>query len=179
MAACTGCGTTIVFGGEKRNGYRYCSKKCADKTTWNAFLPCVPWDLAEEEAARVFRGPCPKCQRQVTVDLYIALGALKIPKFSEASNEVPLACTDCARKSLLRGAAVMALLGWLSWETLLVTPFIVVSNLLAYWRMEERTAPSDLLVERMRAEIAKRVDLNVASQRELERIRAYVDSAED
>lgn len=70
MATCSSCGATIVFGGSRQGGLRFCNDRCMKKYSPLTVLHQVPEDLVQKYAASVHTGRCPKCQGEDPVDVH-------------------------------------------------------------------------------------------------------------
>ena len=51
MARCDHCKTTILFGGERAGGRRYCNTECRDSDLLGAAKAQIPAGFAEEKAS--------------------------------------------------------------------------------------------------------------------------------
>ena len=61
MATCDCCGTTILFGGVREGGYRFCNRKCRDRAVFLSASAQLPDEFVVEKARQVHEGECPRC----------------------------------------------------------------------------------------------------------------------
>jgi len=56
MSGCTHCGTTIIFGGKKADGLRYCSEKCLEQGELAREIEAVPPEVLEHALREAIAG---------------------------------------------------------------------------------------------------------------------------
>lgn len=132
MGICHTCDAVILFGGETRDGVRYCSRRCAEEAELGRAIEMIPEDVAEREALRVRRDPCPTCGRPGTdVDLRASHRVTGFLLHTSVTSSRQICCRVCGTRSALRAIVHCLVFGWwgFPWGPIL-TPLYVLRNLL-------------------------------------------------
>jgi hypothetical protein len=129
MATCETCGTTILFGGVKRDGLRYCNATCASRSAVASAAGRIPEAEVEKQARAIHQGNCPKCQGPGPVDVHAAHNVYSFLVMTRWSSKPEMSCRGCARKRQLGAAALSMLTGWWGFPWgLIITPIQVGKN---------------------------------------------------
>lgn len=160
MARCEYCGETILFGGVKDAGKRFCNKRCY--TTWRQEVKIVV--VHEDEVAHhllnVFDGDCPVCGGRGPVDIRKAYWIWSFAVLTSWQQTAQLSCKGCGMTSNMKALAFSGLLGW--WGIpfgMIVTPIMVVRNVLSILAID-KDAPSEDLESVVRLALAQNVPID-------------------
>jgi hypothetical protein len=156
LGICHTCDAIILFGGVMRDGHRYCGRRCAEEAELGRAVEMIPEDVAEHEALRVRKDPCPLCGRPETdVDLRASYRVTGFLLHTSVSTRRQICCRICGTREAAKAVAYTMIFGWwgFPWGPLL-TPLNVVRNLFAMIpRFRHRRAHPDF-VEAVRLDIA-------------------------
>jgi hypothetical protein len=155
--ACPTCGSSILFGGIKDGDRRYCSKKCYDADAVSRAADAIPDPVSDEFSSQIHRGNCPKCQGEGPVDVHKSYTIYSALFFTKWATVEHILCTQCARKRQATDLLSSLLLGWwgLPWGVI-VTPIIIVADLLALFQNPGAYGPSDALKRHAKLILARR-----------------------
>jgi hypothetical protein len=155
MASCATCGTSILFGGVKAGGFRFCGKKCAERSTFLATVSSIPDDLVRDEASKVFASTCPQCGGAGPVDLRYHHRVHSLIYLTQWKSHASLSCAACAKKKQIGSIFYCAGLGWWGFPFgLIVTPVQIGRNISEIAK-GKRDQPSDALLRHVRLTIAQ------------------------
>lgn len=156
MASCAACNKTILFGGVKEGGHRFCNRKClADGEVLFAAAQ-IPDDVVRQKAREVHAGACPVCQQhRGPVDIHTAHKIWSLVFMSSWSSRPQVSCRACGLKSQLYGTLSSLLIGWwgIPWG-IIMTPVQICKNLFAMLRPHEAMTPSEQLEKLVRLNLA-------------------------
>jgi len=68
MAACSYCGTSILFGGKQVGSHRFCNQQCAAKGSWLKLADQFPPAVVEQQVWKLHQGsthPSPQLEKTV------------------------------------------------------------------------------------------------------------------
>ena len=149
MAACSACGSTILFGGKANGDLRFCNARCQSKGSLIILARRLPPDLVKERTRSVYHGACPKCQGPGPVDVHVSYRIWSAVFLTSWKNTPRVSCRPCGVKSQLGDAAFSLVLGWwgIPWG-LLITPVQIIRNIVAVVKGSSVDGPSASL-ERM------------------------------
>jgi hypothetical protein len=149
MAACSACGSTILFGGNSNGDLRFCNARCQSKGSLIILARRLPPDLVKERTRSVYHGACPKCQGPGPVDVHVSYRIWSAVFLTSWKNTPRVSCRHCGVKSQLGDAAFSLALGWwgIPWG-LIITPVQMIRNIVAMVRGSSADGPSASL-ERM------------------------------
>lgn len=157
MAICANCGTTILFGGVRQGGYRFCGKKCQQKGVVFGVAERIPPDIVQEQMESIHQGACPRCGGVGPVDVhtsYVVYSALLVTVFR---NNPSLCCRACGIKERIKAVLLCGIFGWWGFPWgILMTPVQIVKNLHGIVFGPDPETPS--------AELERMVRLIVASE---------------
>lgn len=162
MPTCANCGTTIVVGGVKHEGHRFCSTACRKQgvraLATNNILDMVPPEILEAEIRSVHEGPCPLCGGEGPVGAHTAFMIWSVIFFERHLEQHLICCRPCGRRNNLIAALKSFFLGWWSFpEGFILTPVYIVYNLVNYIRPPDLTEPSELFRALVATEVAGKV----------------------
>lgn len=112
MASSRTCGTTILFGGNKQEGFRFCGDSCLEQGTLLVQAVAIPDELVVEVATEVHRGMCPACGGSGPVDVHTSHRIWSLVLFSSWSSTSSISCRPCGVRRQLGGLAFSILAGW-------------------------------------------------------------------
>jgi hypothetical protein len=155
MAKCDYCGTTILFGGVREAGFRFCSEKCRDSAVFLAASAELPHEFVLEKARAVHAGPCPNCGGPGPVDVHTSHTVWSLLVMTSWRSWPMVCCQACGTKAKIRAMASSTLLGWWGFPWgLLVTPAQILRNAGGLFRAPDPAAPSPNLVKMVRAQLS-------------------------
>jgi len=159
MAVCDHCGTTILFGGVREGGYRFCKAACRDNAyPLVASAAQLPNEFVLEQARRVHGGSCPKCHGPGPVDVHMKHTVWSAFVMTQWRSTPILCCESCGTKAKLGALAFTSLFGWWGFPWgLIFTPVQIVRNLRALFAGIHPNEPSHQLVEIVRSDLASRL----------------------
>ena len=112
MAACSYCGTTILFGGKQVGSYRFCNQQCAAKGSWLKLADQFPPAVVEQQVWKLHQGSCPVCHGPGPVDVHTSYRVYSFLIMTSWQNRPRLSCRGCGVKAKLADTAVSAVAGW-------------------------------------------------------------------
>jgi hypothetical protein len=130
MAACSACGTTILFGGRREGDLRFCNAKCDTNGVLVREASRIPRDVIQQRTAAIYHGRCPQCAGAGPVDVRTSYRIYSALVFTSWQNTPKIACRSCGVKSQLGSAAFSLFLGWwgIPWG-LIMTPIQITRNI--------------------------------------------------
>ncbi len=153
--SCPTCGKFVIFGGVKEGKQRYCSKACFDADIIPREAKLVPALLAEKFAKEIARGPCPKCRSEVPVEIHESHSVYSIILVTKWQTKRHLLCKSCAKKQQMVDFAGSFIAGWWGFPFgLIVTPGILVMNIVSMNKNPGADGPTEALKERARLILA-------------------------
>lgn len=124
MATCEGCGSTILFGGVREGGRRYCRAECAAGDMWTPLINALPPAEVDARTSRVHQGQCPKCLGAGPVDLRSSHWVYSALAFTRYGSRSEACCRSCGRKAQIKDGLFSLALGWWGFPFgFLITPF--------------------------------------------------------
>jgi hypothetical protein len=156
LGTCHTCDAIILFGGVTRDGHRYCGRRCAEEAELGRAIEMIPAEVAESEALRIRRAPCPLCGRADTdVDLRASFRVTGFLLHTSVSTRRQICCRVCGAREAAKAIAHTMIFGWwgFPWGPVL-TPMMVLRNLFAMIpRLRNRRVRADF-VDAVRLDIA-------------------------
>lgn len=147
MARCAHCGRSIVFGGKKEQGYRFCRDACRKNAMTmlavERYLELVPPEVIEAEIRFVHQGSCPRCGGEGPVDIHTSYTVwATLVRMGMEDFPTPC-CRHCGRRAIMVAVIKSILVGVLCLPVGLVfLPFILVANLIRFLRPPRLSEPS-------------------------------------
>lgn len=158
MARCHYCEATIIYGGVKANGLRFCSDKCHRMGFVGPAVDQIPADVLSRHIAEVHRGACPRCGGPGPIDVhtsYLVWSALVVTSWH---SKPQVCCRACGVKAKLGGACVSGVAGWWGFPWgIIITPILVLRNVFGLFSSPDPTTPSVRLQNAVKAEVAARL----------------------
>lgn len=155
MAKCDSCGTFIVFGGVKSEGYRYCNDGCAQRGQAQQLTNAVPQELLERYIREVHHGNCPKCGGPGPIDVHTSHTCWSVLVMTSMNSKPQVCCRSCGVKSQIGATCTSALLGWWGFPWgLLFTPIQIVRNVKGIVVKPDHSVPSPQLQHLVKLELA-------------------------
>jgi len=157
MATCMTCGKTIIAGGVKDHGYRFCSKPCHQrKAAYISKLSEVPEAAVAAEVEKLRAMRCPRCKGNGPLNEHKSAFVYSMIILTRFGEKKHMCCTKCALKSQALDTLGAATLGW--WGVpfgLILTPIGIVTNLVQMGVSLNRKGPSKSLRSFARERLAR------------------------
>ncbi len=154
MTSCDACGGTILFGGVRDGGRRYCNQKCYERGVVHRVAQELPDDVVSQFVQEVHEGNCPKCNGPGPVDVHVSHRIWSALVMTSWGNSPQICCRSCGNRSKINATIFSALFGWWGFPWGLMTPIIIFRNISACLSSRDTSEPS--------AELANMVRLSVA-----------------
>ncbi|QNN22434.1 hypothetical protein HED60_09160 [Planctomycetales bacterium ZRK34] len=130
MARCAYCGSTIIAGGARAGGLRFCNANCQNKGAMMLAAQELPADLVEDAVLEAHQGDCPKCHGPGPVDVHTSHRIVSVLVATQWSTRTNVCCVSCGRKAKLADVFYCLFLGWWGFPWgLLGTPVQILRNL--------------------------------------------------
>ena len=149
--ACPSCGLSVLFGGVKHNGAKYCSKKCFEADSTNRFALEIPDNEVEAFAKSIYMGSCPKCNGEGPIDVFKSYFVYSIILYTSYKTKEHVVCKSCAKKEQLKDLSLSAVVGW--WGIpfgIIITPIMVLMNSVALLLNPAKKGPTKALFKQAR-----------------------------
>lgn len=155
MAECNHCGKSILFGGRRLDGARYCGARCAARHPLLKMAERVPEAVLQQHVRQWRMSDCPHCKRPGPLDVYRHHRVHSLVLMTQWHTRQRICCRRCGRRSQLGSALYSAALGWwgVPWGVL-VTPLQVGRNIVGMCRGAP-AAPSAQLERLVRLHLAE------------------------
>jgi hypothetical protein len=155
MAKCASCSTTILFGGVKDEGARYCNDDCHQSGYLLAVAEQIPDEIIQEQLQQIRNGLCPRCSSTGPVDVHQSHRIWSFLLITSWKSTPHVCCRSCGRKSQAGDAIFSLLLGWWGFPWgLLMTPVQLTRNIVGMLRTSDPYKPSPQLERIIRIHIA-------------------------
>lgn len=156
MGACSQCGKSILFGGRRLDGRRYCSAACARSHPLNLAADQVPLDILQRQVSEWRQSRCPRCKRQdAAIDVYEHHRVHSLLLMTQWSTRRSVCCRRCGRRDQLLSTLYCLGLGWWGFPWgLLMTPVQIVRNILGLCQVEP-ARPTTAFEHVVRRQIAR------------------------
>lgn len=155
MADCNNCGKSILFGGRRIDGARYCGVRCASRHSLLQMAEQVPTGVLQKHVEHWRSSACPRCNRPGPIDVYRHHRVHSFVLMTQWHTRQSVCCRRCGRRSQLGSALYSAALGWWGFPWgLLVTPVQVGRNLAGVFRPAP-PAPTEQLRKVVRLQLAQ------------------------
>jgi len=155
MGACDHCGKTILFGGVKQDGLRFCNQQCRKAGELVLQSRRIPQEIVAQALAKVVDANCPVCNGPGPVDVFTSHRVFSAVVVTSWRSLPRVSCRSCATKAQLVSTLYSFFLGWwgIPWGFLL-TPVQIVRNLAGLTQEASREHPSKKLEDLVRARLA-------------------------
>lgn len=156
MATCAYCNTTILFGGKRQDGMRFCNAKCAEGGRLLSIGSQLPSADVLHFVRQVHQGNCPRCSGEGPVDVYKSYRVWSALFLTSWSIRPTVCCRSCGTKKTLLDTLYSTALGWwgVPWGVVM-TPVQIVRNIKALIQRPNPKVPT--------AELERMVRLHMAS----------------
>jgi hypothetical protein len=158
MSSCSQCGKSILFGGRKLDGRRYCSANCAKAHPTLLAADRIPANVLQQHLDHWRNSPCPRCKRQDgPVDVHAHHRVHSMILMTQWHTRRSVCCRRCGRRDQLKGALYSAALGWWGFPWgLFVTPIQIARNITGMCR-SDAAQPTPEFERVVRLHIAQRM----------------------
>ena len=146
MAKCDYCGSTILLGGIRDGGMRFCNQKCHQNRVLMSLAQNVPVDILETKVNEVHQGPCPHCSGSGPVDVHTSYFIWSALILTSWSSRPRISCRSCGVKAKLGNGFASLVLGWWGFPWgIVLTPIQVGRNFVGIFQKPDPSRPSQLL----------------------------------
>jgi hypothetical protein len=154
MATCDYCGATIIFGGVRDHNLRFCNKNCRQKGQALVLANEIPDDIVDQRTREMHQGACPICKGVGPVDVRNSYIVFSIIIFTFWKNIQIVGCRSCGIKRSIIYMILSLIFGWWGFPFgLIMTPIIVIRNLISIFKVPDETKPSEKLKKIVRINI--------------------------
>jgi hypothetical protein len=157
MSKCATCGKSIIAGGIRDHGFRFCSKPCHQrKASYIAKMRAIPDAVVKIEVEKIRHMRCARCKKNSGVEMHKSAFVWSMIFMTRFGEHKHVCCKTCALKSQAMDTVRTALFGW--WGIpfgLIMTPISIVSNVSQMIITARRTQPSSALSEFARERLAR------------------------
>ncbi len=161
MATCDSCGSTILFGGIKENGMRFCNNDCRRNGSLLILSKQIPKNIVDEQANKIHRGLCPKCQGNGPIDVHTSYRIYSALVYTSWKNTPHVCCRSCGVRRQLGDLVFSSVLGWWGFPWgIIMTPMQIFRNLAGMLKGPDETRPSARLEDAVRISLAAQVAEN-------------------
>lgn len=146
MEKCGYCGSTIIMGGVRGGGRRFCNQKCYQNAYVLSVTKNIPPEVLEQKVEEAWRGNCPKCNGLGPIDVHRVHEVWSALLLTRWTTQAQVSCRSCAVKRQLGGVAFSLFFGWWGFPWgLILTPVQITRNVIGMSRGPDATRPSDSL----------------------------------
>lgn len=158
MTSCADCNSTILFGGKRHDGLRYCDATCLQRGVLTRVADQLPKHDVDIYVANVHRGRCPNCAGEGPVDVHTSHRVYSLILYTSWSSRPTICCRGCGIKRKIGDAVFSVFFGWwgVPWG-LFVTPLQIGRNVAGCFRTPDPRMPSRSLEKMLRLNMAANV----------------------
>lgn len=161
MASCDVCSKTILFGGHKADGLRFCGDDCLEQGYVLLQARAIPDDAVAAAVREVHMGLCPVCGGSGPVDVHTSHEVWSLLLLTSWKSLPRISCRSCGVKRQLGGLLFSLVAGWWGFPWgLLMTPVQIVKNVIGLASPPGPMRPSEALGTQMRMILAEQVILD-------------------
>lgn len=155
MATCDYCSSTILFGGVRDQGYRFCNARCQKKgQALKVNRPSL--DAIAAAANTIHQGTCPRCSGSGPVDVHTSHRVMSMVFVTSWSSRPHICCRPCGQREQVKDALFSLAFGWWGFPWgLIVTPIQIIRNLAGLCRELDPTQPSPELHRLVQAQLSQ------------------------
>jgi hypothetical protein len=159
MSKCATCGKSIIAGGIKDQGFRFCSKPCHQRQApFLSKIGQVSEDAVDREMTRVRALRCSRCKRNGEVDMHSSAFVYSMIIMTRFGQNKHLCCKSCALKAQAKDTLSTAALGWWGFPFgLIMTPISLVSNVAQMVATARRKEPSAAMRLYIKQQVARQL----------------------
>jgi len=155
MATCDYCNQTYRGGAIKDGDYRYCTGLCHERgRVLLDILKKIPESRVESVIADAHQSLCGSCEKNYGVDIYPSYRFWSAIIYWSWETNSKVLCRQCGRAKQLEDLAFCLIAGWWSPPGILITPFVVLANIIALCRRAE-SSPSQRFKKLVRTNLAR------------------------
>jgi hypothetical protein len=165
MATCASCGNSILWGGVRLNGRRYCGQKCCSQDELGRLAASIPEQAVKIEAKKIRNGNCPVCSRRgEEIELRKSYKAISYVIMTRWGGYPIISCSSCHRKKALGDFILTLCFGWWGFPWgLIITPVQLIRNISALATDTKTSEPSKELCSVVRIMMAQ-INLSLQSE---------------
>ncbi len=149
--ACPTCSKTILFGGIKEGDKKYCSKICHEKGEITRIAEAFSDQTVEAFSTEIFNGTCPECDSPGPIDVHKSYFVYSFLISTNYRTNENVLCKKCATKKQWSDLIRSFFFGW--WGLpfgLIITPIMIVANIIAMFQNPHLKGPTKILNARSR-----------------------------
>jgi len=153
--ACPTCSKTILFGGIKEGDKKYCSEKCHEEGEVTRTAETFSDQTVEAFSAEIYNGSCPECDGPGPIDVHKSYFVYSFVLSTNYRTNENVLCKQCATKKQWSDLFRSFFFGW--WGLpfgLIITPIMIVANIIAMFQNPHLKGPTKALNERSRLILA-------------------------
>ena len=156
MGTCAVCNKTILFGGHKEAGLRFCSDDCLAEGQLLVGAEAIPVEAIRPAALEIHMGLCPSCGGTGPVDIHTSHQIWSLLLLTSWKSVPRLSCRSCGFRQQLGGLLFSLIAGWwgLPWG-LVMTPVQIGRNVAGMVSPPDSTRPSAALEQHVRLALAE------------------------
>jgi hypothetical protein len=146
-----------MFGGIKRGEHRYCNESCAQWSSLVMAAQRLPEELVAKHLSDLHQSACPKCGGSGPVDIHTSYVVWSAIAMTTWKSRPLICCRQCGFRSKLDGLFFSGFAGWWSLHGIVITPIMIVSNIVGMLRSPDPSTPSPQLEQHVRVNLAARI----------------------
>ncbi len=153
--ACPTCSKTILFGGIKEGDKKYCSKQCHEEGEINRIAESFSDQTIEVFSTEIYNGTCPECGGSGPIDVHKSYFVYSFLISTNYQTNENVLCKKCATKKQWGDLIRSFFVGW--WGLpfgLIITPIMIIANIIAMFQNPHLKGPTKALNERSRLLLA-------------------------
>lgn len=169
MKKCNACGRSILFGAVRQGDFVFCNKTCQARGLSAVAASSVPAELLQQFVDQVHQGACPQCGGQGPVDLHKYFTVWSMIVLTSWKEGRQVSCRRCAKKRQAGAFTSSLLLGW--WGIpfgLVLTPVMLVRNVVAILSKRPDTGPSAELRSLIQLNLGQQLAAQIAAEKALQ-----------
>jgi hypothetical protein len=161
MAKCDNCSKTILFGGKKLDGLRFCNDECLELGYLQIEARAIPDDIVFEAARELHMGLCPVCSGNGPIDVHTSHEVWSLFIMTSWKSLPRLSCRSCGVKRQVGGLLFSTIAGWWGFPWgLFMTPLQISKNIGGLAKPPDPLQPSDEMLSMVRLNIAENLILD-------------------
>jgi len=130
MATCAYCKNTILFGGAREGGHRYCNDHCKNSHTLTRARRTLSDTEIDAHTHQVYRGRCPLCAGPGPNEVHVSHRVWSVIVLTRWEKRPAICCRRCGNKRKVEDSLFSLAFGWWGFPYgFIATPIQVFRNL--------------------------------------------------
>lgn len=155
MANCEYCETYILFGGKREGPNRYCNTECQKKGQLKNAGDALPANVVKTYINQVHSSQCLQCRGPGPNDVHTSHRVWSAVVMTSWSSKPAVCCKKCGVKNKIGNIAFSSMLGWWGFPWgLIITPVIIIRNIIGFFERYDPHQPSKQLEKILRISMA-------------------------